>query len=136
MMYTNFYMFLVAVFAALLTGDFVKGISFCNEDPLIWNYICKFCICSAVGQSFIFHTVSIFDPLVCSTITTTRKIVSVFLSIIYKGHVVSPIGWYGVALACFGVMGELHDKYQRRRTSRKTETCHDQDIRSKDSDME
>ena len=37
---------------------------------------------------------------------------------IYKGHVVSPTGWYGVALACFGITGELHDKYRRRRTYR------------------
>ena len=39
---------------------------------------------------------------------------------ICKGHVVvSPTGtgtgWYGVAIACFGIAGELHDKYQQRR---------------------
>jgi UDP-galactose transporter B1 len=112
MMYTNMVMFLVASFVSICCGDLVHGIFYCLDDPYICNLICKFCVCSAVGQTFIFHTIAIFDPLVCSTITTTRKIVSVFISIVYKGHIVNAQGWCGLALACFGIACELHGRHQ------------------------
>eukprot|EP00968_Pinguiococcus_pyrenoidosus_P029219 scaffold8416_cov267-Pinguiococcus_pyrenoidosus.AAC.3 len=44
----------------------------------------RFAACSAFGQSFIFYTIANFDPLVCTTVTTTRKIFSVLLSIVLK----------------------------------------------------
>ena len=67
----------------------------------------KFALCSAVGQSFIFYTIANFDPLVLSTVTTTRKIFSVMLSIFLKGHSLSLTGWSGIALACSGIFSEL-----------------------------
>ena len=69
-----------------------------------------FCLCSAIGQSFIFYTIANFEPLVCTTITTTRKIFSVLLSIFVKGHKLSPQGWTGISVACLGILGELQNK--------------------------
>jgi solute carrier family 35 (UDP-galactose transporter), member B1 len=70
----------------------------------------KFAICSAVGQSFIFYTIANFDPLVLSTVTTTRKVFSVLLSIFLKGHSLSMMGWSGIGLACAGILSELSNK--------------------------
>lgn len=110
MYYTNMYMFWVALCVANLNGDLTNGIAYCLKDPNICMLILKFCLCSTVGQSFIFYTIASFDPLVCSTITTTRKIVSVFLSIFYKGHVMTNQAWFGVFLACLGILSEVQDK--------------------------
>ena len=110
MFYTNMYMFWVALCVANLNGDLVNGIAYCLKDSNICKLILKFCLCSAVGQSFIFYTIASFDPLVCSTITTTRKIVSVFLSIFYKGHVMTYQAWFGVSIACLGILSEVQDK--------------------------
>eukprot|EP00957_Ditylum_brightwellii_P201538 15326115-Ditylum_brightwellii.AAC.1 len=77
MFWTNLYMMIVAIFISFVLGEFTQ----------------------AIGQSFIFYTVAHFDPLVCSTVTTTRKIFSVLLSIFTKGHQMSLQGWFGVSLA-------------------------------------
>lgn len=114
--WTNLYMFVVALIISVGTGDFIKGWLFCR-DPKIWWMILKFCACSAVGQSFIFYVVANFDPLVCSTVTTTRKIVSVLLSIVSRGYVLSRQGWFGVAVACSGIIAEVYSKCIRANSS-------------------
>jgi UDP-galactose transporter B1 len=114
MFYTNMYMFWVALCVANFNGDLIHGIRYCLGDPHICSLILKFCVCSAVGQSFIFYTIATFDPLVCSTITTTRKIVSVFFSIFYKGHAMNNQAWLGVFIACLGILSELQGKVGRK----------------------
>ena len=83
------------------------GLAFCSANPEIFSKIIKFALCLAVGQSFIFYTIANFDPLVLSTVTTTRKIFSVILSIVLKGHALLLTGWSGIALACGGIVPEL-----------------------------
>ena len=91
-------------------GEINSGVAFLSANPEILSNIIKFAACSAIGQSFIFYTISNFDPLVLSTVTTTRKIFSVLLSIFLKGHSLSMMGWSGIALACGGIMSELQAK--------------------------
>ena len=67
-------------------------------------------LCSAIGQSFIFFTISTFDPLVTTTVTTTRKIFSVLLSIFLHGHAINEIGWAGIGCASLGIIGEMTEK--------------------------
>lgn len=110
MFWTNLFMCLTAVVVAVALGELETGMSFCNANPEIYEKIIKFAICSAVGQSFIFYTIANFDPLLLSTITTTRKIFSVLLSIFLKGHSLSPTGWGGIALACGGILSEMQSK--------------------------
>jgi UDP-galactose transporter B1 len=110
MFWTNLYMALAASAIALYFGEIQTGLAFCANNPVILSKIMKFAICSAVGQSFIFYTISNFDPLVCTTVTTTRKVFSVLLSIFTKGHPMSPQGWAGIGLASAGILSELQDK--------------------------
>ena len=112
MFWTNLSMFATAVVVALGLGEVQTGLAFCSANPEILAKIVKFAICSAVGQSFIFYTIAAFDPLVLSTVTTTRKIFSVLLSIFLKGHSLSFTGWGGIAMACSGILSELQAKAQ------------------------
>ena len=121
MMYTNMHMCWVAFGIANLNGHLVDGISYCLQDKLICSLIFKFCVCSAIGQGFIFYTIASFDPLVCSTITTTRKLVSVFLSIFWRGHVINAQGWFGLSIACAGILSEVHSKVGKTKIERKKE---------------
>ena len=75
----------------------------------------KFAVCSAAGQGFIFFTISTFDSLVSTTVTTTRKIFSVLLSIFTKGHQLNSQGWLGIGLAFLGILGELEEKVSANR---------------------
>lgn len=115
MFWTNAFMMATAVVVSFALGEFTSGAAFCTANPEILSKIIKFALCSAVGQSFIFYTIANFDPLVCTTVTTTRKIYSVLLSILLKGHKLNAQGWGGIAVACLGILGELEDKYSRSR---------------------
>lgn len=110
MFWTNLFMCGTAAVVALGLGEFTSGLAYCAANPEILSKVVKFALCSAVGQSFIFYTISNFDPLVLSTVTTTRKIFSVLLSIFMKGHSLSATGWSGIALACAGIVSELQAK--------------------------
>jgi UDP-galactose transporter B1 len=110
MFWTNLFMMLTALVIAGGLGELTSGVGFCVANPEIMNKVLKFALCSAIGQSFIFYTIANFDPLILSTVTTTRKIFSVLLSIFLKGHSLSLMGWSGIALACAGIMSELQAK--------------------------
>lgn len=110
MFWTNLFMCLTAVVIAAGLGELASGVAFCAANPEIMSKIIKFAVCSAVGQSFIFYTIANFDPLVLSTVTTTRKIFSVLLSIFLKGHALSVTGWTGIGMACLGILSELQEK--------------------------
>ena len=110
MFWTNLYMCLTAVVVSGALGEIGTGLAYCTGNPEILSKIIKFAICSAVGQSFIFYTIANFDPLILSTVTTTRKIFSVLLSIFLKGHTLSLTGWSGIAMACGGILSEMAAK--------------------------
>jgi len=124
MFWTNLFMCATAVVIATALGEMHSGLAFCLANPEILNKIVKFAICSAVGQSFIFYTIANFDPLVLSTVTTTRKIFSVLLSIFLKGHSLSVMGWSGIGLACGGILSELHDKSSQAGGKKKDKQKH------------
>ena len=119
MTYTNAFMMLFALVVAVVTKEFSSGLSYCKQNPAVFELIWKFSLCSAVGQSFIFYTLARFDPLVCSTVTTTRKIFSVILSILLKGHNVSMQGWMGLGLAVGGIVSEMSRKVYGTATFKK-----------------
>jgi UDP-galactose transporter B1 len=110
MFWTNFFMMLVALVVSVATGDLLKGWNFVRANPEVNQKIFLFAVCSAFGQMFIFFTIATFGPLKVATVTTTRKIFSVLLSIFLKGHALSPMGWAGVALGSAGIAGELLPK--------------------------
>jgi len=113
MLFTNFYMMLIAFLMSILTHDIISGMTYCTSNPEIIPMIAKFSVCSAIGQSFIFYIVAHFDPLVCSTVTTTRKIFSVLLSICLKGHHLTNLSWIGVVMAVSGIVCEVEGKIRK-----------------------
>jgi len=116
MFWTNLFMCLTAAIVSLGLHEVGPGLAYCSANPEIFEKIVKFALCSAVGQSFIFYTIANFDPLVLSTVTTTRKIFSVLLSIFLKGHSLSATGWSGIAMACAGILSEMAAKMSGRKT--------------------
>ena len=85
------------------TGEVLSFIEFVNRYPFVlWN-IFLFSIMSALGQLFIFLTVSEFGPLPCSIITTTRKFFTVLASVIFFGNALSGRQWLGTSLVFTGL---------------------------------
>lgn len=118
---TNLYMAVTACVFAAVMGELEPGYKFLVANPGISKDLMKFAACSALGQAFIFYTISSFDPLVCTTVTTTRKVFSVLLSIFTKGHQLNNQGWAGIAMACGGILGELEEKYSKSKKNGKVD---------------
>lgn len=117
MFWTNLSMCMTATLITLALGEFRSGVDFLTANPIILSKIIKFSGCSAIGQSFIFYTIAHFDPLVVTTITTTRKILSVLFSIFTKGHSLSYTGWSGLGLAIGGIISELKSKSNKKKNN-------------------
>lgn len=108
MFWTNFYMALAAFAAAALRGELRRGLAFCRANPSIFSQIVKFSACGAMGQACIFYTIANFDSVTCTAITTTRKLVSVLISLSESDKPgLQPSGWLGLCLASGGILGEV-----------------------------
>lgn len=95
-------------------GGGFEAVRFCKEHPdAAWDII-LFCLCGAVGQNFIFLTISKFGSLATTTITTTRKFMSILVSSLWSGSPLSPQQWTGVMMVFAGLSVQIHLKWQRR----------------------
>ncbi|GAD97778.1 UDP-Glc/Gal endoplasmic reticulum nucleotide sugar transporter [Paecilomyces variotii No. 5] len=82
------------------------AISFLSRHPQALKDVLGFSICGAIGQLFIFHTLSKFSSLLLVTVTVTRKMLTMLLSVFWFGHSLSPGQWLGVGLVFGGVGAE------------------------------
>ncbi|CAN0555014.1 unnamed protein product, partial [Laminaria digitata] len=66
--------------------------------PFLQSAVFGFSLAASCGQNFIYFTISNFNPLVCTTITTTRKFFTIVFSVILFGHKISTEQWGYVTL--------------------------------------
>mmetsp|Transcript_19519 Transcript_19519/g.25233 ORF Transcript_19519/g.25233 Transcript_19519/m.25233 type:complete len:374 (+) Transcript_19519:104-1225(+) len=119
MFFTNMWAVVILTIGCVFTGQLMSGFSYVLANPGIWNPIAVFSITSALGQNFIFFTVSSFNPLVVTTITTTRKFFTVLFSVFAFGHKLTTNHWIAVSLVFAGITGEVVGKYQKKQAKAK-----------------
>jgi len=109
MFWTNFWMAVAAFAFASVKGELKSGMDYCKANPTIMKQLVKLGLCGAMGQAAIFYTISNFDSVVCTAVTTTRKLISVLISLAEGGGAskLGPIGWAGLGIASVGIMGEV-----------------------------
>jgi len=110
LLFTHISMLSTALVISLITGDLWKGLLYVQQHPTVAVLVTQLCGLSVIGQSFIFYVIAKFDPMVCATVTTTRKMWSVLLSIILFHHHLSIMGYSGLALALAGLAVEVQSK--------------------------
>jgi UDP-galactose transporter B1 len=96
------------------SGGGWEAVKFLQEHPLAAWDILLFCLCGAVGQNFIFLTISRFGALTNTTITTTRKFVSILVSSVWNGNHLSLQQWAGVAMVFSGLSYQIYLKWTRK----------------------
>jgi solute carrier family 35 (UDP-galactose transporter), member B1 len=107
MLFVNLYALLVLVPMAYLSGEWEHGIAqWDNVKTGVWFMNAS----AAAGQIFIFLTITWFSPLVCTTITTTRKFFTILLSVVYFGHRFTGSQWASVGLVFGGLFVGLQNK--------------------------
>jgi UDP-galactose transporter B1 len=95
------------------SGGGWEAVKFLQEHPAAAWDIFLFCLCGAVGQNFIFLTISRFGALTNTTITTTRKFVSILVSSVWNGNHLSSQQWAGVVMVFTGLMYQIYLKYKK-----------------------
>jgi UDP-galactose transporter B1 len=88
------------------SGEFHAALAFLARHPSVWRDVLGFAACGAVGQVFIFYTLSHFSSVLLVTVTVTRKMCTMILSVVWFGHRLSGMQWLGVALVFGGVAAE------------------------------
>lgn len=70
-----------------------------------------FCICASIGQLLIFAVMKEFGSLMWVTLSITRKLFTIIVSIIMFNHKISLMQWIGVGLVFSGMTLEVIMNY-------------------------
>ncbi|KAH6998543.1 UDP-Glc/Gal endoplasmic reticulum nucleotide sugar transporter [Ilyonectria sp. MPI-CAGE-AT-0026] len=84
-------------------GELTAALDFMSRYPAVWKDVLGFAACGAVGQVFIFYTLSTFSSVLLVTVTVTRKMFTMILSVLAFGHRLTQMQWLGVALVFGGI---------------------------------
>ncbi|KAJ1917429.1 UDP-galactose transporter [Tieghemiomyces parasiticus] len=83
--------------------ELASAVAFTLQYPAVWRDLLLFSLCGALGQCFIFYTLSRFGSLTLVTVTVTRKLFTMLLSVFWFGHELSPGQWGSVAVVFAGI---------------------------------
>ncbi|KAI5420880.1 hypothetical protein KIW84_044642 [Lathyrus oleraceus] len=103
-----------------------EAVHFCKLHPeAAWDIFLYYC-CGTVGQNFIFLTVSRFGSLVNTTITATRKFVSIVVSSLLSGNPLSTKQWGCVSMVFSGLSYQIYLKWHKlKRLQKKKKEPHE-----------
>ncbi|KAI0200423.1 solute carrier family 35 member B1 [Astrocystis sublimbata] len=87
-------------------GELDEALAFMARYPGVWSDILGFAACGAVGQVFIFYTLSTFSSVLLVTVTVTRKMFTMILSVVAFGHRLTNMQVLGVGLVFGGIGAE------------------------------
>ncbi|TRX90803.1 hypothetical protein FHL15_008382 [Xylaria flabelliformis] len=87
-------------------GELEEALAFMARHPSVWSDILGFAACGAVGQVFIFYTLSTFSSVLLVTVTVTRKMFTMMLSVVAFGHRLTHMQVLGVGLVFGGIGAE------------------------------
>lgn len=83
--------------------ELVPSLWFVYEHPHMILHLVIFCVCSTVGQLFIFYTVKNFGAVVFAIIMSVRILCSTLLSCVVYSHPISELGYLGIIIV-FGAI--------------------------------
>ncbi|KAG8427212.1 UDP-galactose transporter [Metarhizium acridum] len=63
-------------------GELTAALDFMRRYPAVWKDVLGFAACGAIGQVFIFYTLSTFSSVLLVTVTVTRKMFTMILSVV------------------------------------------------------
>ncbi|OTA30556.1 hypothetical protein BTJ68_12412 [Hortaea werneckii EXF-2000] len=78
--------------------ELTTALAFLHAHPPVLRQILGFALAGGVGQIFIFATLSHFGSLLLVTVTVTRKMLTMLLSVLWFGHRLTGWQWVGVGL--------------------------------------
>ena len=114
-------MFGVNVFSSLLTisslifrGSLIPCLIFFFQHFEFITHAIILSTCSAVGQLFIFYTIAQFGPLIFTLIMTTRQAVSILISCLIYGHILTIQALTGLMVVFLALFLRIYCRQQNR----------------------
>ncbi|CAG8433903.1 12134_t:CDS:1 [Ambispora gerdemannii] len=92
-----------------------NAVAFCLEYPAVIKDIMLFSLCGALGQCFIFYSLQTFGSFFLVTVTVTRKLFTMLLSVFWFDHRLSFGQWVAVACVFLGIALEAFVKQMEKR---------------------
>lgn len=99
----NLFSTLFTATSLALQGGFISSVEFGSEHPRFIFDCTILSLSSAIGQLFIFQTISTFGPVVFTIIMTIRQAVAILLSCITYDHHISFLGTIGICVLFFAI---------------------------------
>lgn len=131
MHYCNFYGGLILLLIHLFCTVFLHSeslLSYISRFPSILHDLVFFGLLSGCGQIFIFRGASVLGTLTLNIITTTRKFLTVMLSIILFQHTLNLYQWLSLLLVFSGTMIDFYmqffGKSRNQKSEENTQTSH------------
>jgi len=93
-------------------AEFKNALEFLRTHPTIIYPLVQFALTGALGQLFIFETLQHFGSLTLVTITLTRKLFTMLLSVFVYNHKLTPGQWTGTGVVFSGISVEAWVKRQ------------------------
>jgi UDP-galactose transporter B1 len=90
--------------------ELVTTLAFIRNHPSVVFPLAQFALTGALGQLFIFETLQHFGSLTLVTITLTRKLFTMLLSVVVYGHKLTSGQWLGAAIVFAGISVEAFVK--------------------------
>ena len=85
------------------TNELSAAVAFLQRHPSVANHVLLFALAGGIGQLFIFATLERFSSLLLVTVTVTRKMLTMVLSVVWYGKSLSGGQWAGVGLVFGGI---------------------------------
>lgn len=80
-----------------------QALLFFHQHPAVIRDVLLFGLCGALGQCFIFYTLQHYGSLRLVTVTVTRKLFTMLLSLFWFNHTLTLGQWIGVVLVFTGM---------------------------------
>lgn len=84
-------------------GGFLASLQFATEHPKFIIDCIVLSISSAIGQLFIFYTISVFGPVVFTIIMTVRQAIAIMLSCFIYNHSITNSGICGILVVFLAI---------------------------------
>ena len=99
----------------IIGGEVITTWNFLCGNPTLLYRLLLIGVVGSMGQAFIFITLTHFGALVVSVITTIRKFLSVFISMIYYQNVMKGTQLSGAICVAIAILFDLYSKIKSKR---------------------
>ncbi|KAJ2801528.1 UDP-galactose transporter, partial [Coemansia helicoidea] len=93
-----------------LNPELPGAVRFLRTHPRAMVDIGLFAMCGALGQCFIFYTLATFGSLTLTTVTVTRKFLTILVSVLINGHQLDARQWAATGLVFAGISFNVYKK--------------------------